>query len=93
MKRPRRSPKPRSPYPHRGSPAGDAVIGTCDGAGCERTLHRGDIFFTMLDSHLYCIDCYEQMPCISIAEDRATPAQEQAVIEANALVWDGDFPE
>lgn len=103
MKRPKRSPKRRnaSPYPHRGSPAGDTIVGTCDGEGCARELQRGDIFFINAVNQLFCIDCREKLPGVDAAMHRRASREQEAVfIEAGVggvevpdlVIWDGEFP-
>ena len=52
----------RSPYPARGTAAGDALMGPCAGEGCDRQLYRGDIFFTPLSGGIHCVDCWEKAP-------------------------------
>lgn len=58
MHRPKRSRKRHNPYPARGTPAGDAVVGTC--SHCGETLHRGDIFFTPLTGKLLCLAGWQE---------------------------------
>lgn len=51
-----RQPRKKSPYPHRGTPQGDAPIGTCP--QCETQICRGDAFVVNIDGTvLHAQDC------------------------------------
>ena len=56
LKQPRGNPA----YPRRGTSAGDAVVGTCDGKGCGKKVYRGDRFLTPLSGHLVCGECWDR---------------------------------
>lgn len=45
----------KSPYPSRGTPAGEMITGPC--MGCARILRRGDSFITLLGDILLCTPC------------------------------------
>lgn len=47
-------------YPHRGTPAGDQTLGTCDGKDCGREVKRGDPFVVTANGLLACRPCWEK---------------------------------
>jgi len=47
----------KSPYPARGTEAGEQIVGPCEGEGCERILRRGDSFTVLLGDRLLCTEC------------------------------------
>lgn len=49
--------KRKSPYPRRGTEAGDRIIGCCEAIGCGRELRRGDSFIALLGDRLICDAC------------------------------------
>jgi hypothetical protein len=49
-----------SPYPHRGSPHGDKVVGSCEAIGCATILRRDDPFITLVGDKLVCRPCHEK---------------------------------
>jgi hypothetical protein len=49
--------KRKSPFPRRGTPHGDQLIGQCRAAGCERELRRGDPFITLIGDVPICDQC------------------------------------
>lgn len=49
--------KKKSPYPHRGTPAGDERIGKCAAIGCGAELRRGDVFTVLVGDILICDTC------------------------------------
>lgn len=49
--------KKKSPYPSRGTPAGEMTVGPCMGQGCATILRRGDSFITLLGDILLCTTC------------------------------------
>lgn len=77
----------KDPYPRQGTPEGDALIGPCDGAGCERTLKRYDIFFCLLSGRTLCLDCYERT-----GADLASAIPSDPTPIEQPLVFDGELP-
>jgi hypothetical protein len=49
--------KKKSPYPHRGTEAGDKITGPCEAIGCGKILRRGDQFITLMGDRLICEGC------------------------------------
>lgn len=47
----------KSPYPHRGTPLGDQLVGRCEAMGCALELRRGDTFVTLVGDVLICGEC------------------------------------
>ncbi len=47
----------KSPYPHRGTPFGDQLVGRCEAIGCGQELRRGDVFVTLIGDRLICDAC------------------------------------
>lgn len=94
MQRPKRPKQSRrSPYPARGSTAGDMSVGGCHGDSCDRQLYRGDIFFTDATGRLLCVDCWEKVPGVEAAMHRAffKPALEELAKQRHAEM-DAGFP-
>ena len=79
----------KSPYPQAGTPSGDAVIGPCNGEGCDRILKRHDIFFCMADGKTLCLDCCEKVPGVQLS---AMILKEPTETVSTAIIWDGEFP-
>jgi hypothetical protein len=68
-------------YPHRGTKAGDALIGTCDGRDCGVELRRGDPFVTTVSGHLVCRPCWEKPDSLGL-DTFAGPATSEHIAEA-----------
>lgn len=88
-------------YPRRGTPAGEQLVGTCDGGGCEAVLHRGDHFVITLAGQVFCELCHGQIKPVDLEEMRRAPfvypqefpdAPQAAPVPAESI-WDGAFPE
>lgn len=97
-------------YPRRGTLQGEVIIGPCQGvAGCDRVLHRGDMFVVTAADQLLCIDCWNLVPGVDAEMHRKSMEVFDAVMAKHppdnvvrlhsekkmeqALIWDGEFPE
>ncbi len=60
----KRARQPKSPYPHRGSPTGDVLVGTC--AWCGEEIQRGDAFMVNITDVLVhtgaCLESFATRP-------------------------------
>lgn len=63
----------QSPYPRRGTPAGDQVVGDCQAMGCSKILQRGDHFVCLVGDVLVCRACHEN-PAAKLKKPAHEPA-------------------
>src|SRR5688572_16304930 len=71
----------KNTLPARGSKEGDILVGTCDGQGCGRNVHMGDVFIPTLSGHLFCRPCWEKPDPLGL-ETFTGPATVEHISEA-----------